>query len=81
MVTDLRANPSIPGWVGVHCASQTMAEWLVRAVVTENISARCEGSVLDLPAGPVYRVEKEIKNVITAIAKTSHYWLEHMWPK
>ena len=55
-----------------------MAEWLLRAIVMENISARNEGFMIHLPAGPGYRVEKEIKNVITAIAKTCHYWLYHM---
>jgi len=81
MVTSLAANPSaIPGWVCVCCASQSMAEWMVRAIVMENVSARCEGRMVDLPAGPGYRIEKEIKNVITAIAKTSHYWLDHMQP-
>jgi hypothetical protein len=33
---------------------------------------------LDLPAAPTFRLEKEIKNVITVIAKTCHYWLGHM---
>ncbi len=80
MVTCLAAQPSAsPGWVSVECESVTMAEWLVRAVVMENISAHQQDAVLDLPAGPGYRIEKEIKNVITTIAKTSHYWLEHMW--
>ncbi|MEO8659592.1 MAG: hypothetical protein ABI693_14060 [Bryobacteraceae bacterium] len=45
----------------------------------ENVAAQAEGNLLDLPVGPAYRVEKEIKNVVTVIAKTSHYWLEHMW--
>jgi sirohydrochlorin cobaltochelatase len=79
LVTDLTTQPSaVPGWVSVKCESSAMAEWLVRAVVMENISARCEGRLLEVPAGPAYRVEKEIKNVITAIAKTCHYWLYHM---
>jgi sirohydrochlorin cobaltochelatase len=79
MVTDFAVNPSeVPGWVDVDCASQSMAEWLVRAIVMENISARCEGEIVYLPAGSGYRIEKEIKNIITAIAKTSHYWIEHM---
>jgi sirohydrochlorin cobaltochelatase len=43
----------------------------------ENVSARFEGMVLNLPAGPGYRLEKEIKNVVTVIAKTCHYWLGH----
>jgi sirohydrochlorin cobaltochelatase len=47
----------------------------------ENVSARLEGTMLDLPAGPAYRIEKEVKNVITSIAKTCHYWSDHMWYK
>jgi hypothetical protein len=79
MVTGLAAEPApIPGWVRVDCASHGMAGWLVRAIVMENVSARCVGPVIELPAGPDYRIEKEIKNVITVTAKTCHYWLEHM---
>lgn len=80
MVTELTANRSVvPGWVRVECVTQSMAEWLVRAIVMENVSARYEGTMIELPAAPGYRIEKEIKNVITAIAKTSHYWQDHMW--
>ncbi len=80
LVTGLAAQPSrIPGWVRVDCHSDAMAGWLLRAIVMENVSARCEGSALDLPAGPGYRIEKEIKNVVTVIAKTCHYWTGHMW--
>jgi hypothetical protein len=45
----------------------------------ENVSARCAGTTIDLPAGPAYRLHKEVKNVITSIAKTFHYWDQHMW--
>ena len=79
MVSTLAVMPSPePGWVRVECDSAVTAGWLARAIVMENVSARCEGVWLELPAGPHYRVEKEIKNVITAIAKTGHYWLEHV---
>ena len=79
MTTYLEADPSpVPGWVRVTCLSEAMAGWLLRAIVMENVAARGEGLVLDLPAAPHFRLEKEIKNVITVIAKTSHYWLEHM---
>jgi sirohydrochlorin cobaltochelatase len=66
-----------PGWVGLVCTDEEMAVWLLRAIVVENISVRREGATLFLPAGPTYRIEKEIKNVITAVAKTHHYWTEH----
>jgi sirohydrochlorin cobaltochelatase len=79
MVTGLFARPSKDiGWVRVDCTSAAMAGWLARAIVMENVSARSRGLVLLLPAAPGYRMEKEIKNVITAMAKTCHYWLDHM---
>ena len=68
----------VPGWVRVACLSEAMTGWLLRAIVMENVAARADGMALDLPAAPHFRLEKEIKNVITVIAKTSHYWLEHM---
>jgi hypothetical protein len=79
MVTRLRAYPSpTPGWVCVTCHGDTMAAWLHRAIVMENVASRAAGAVLEVPAAPGFRLEKEIKNVITAIAKTTHYWLGHM---
>jgi sirohydrochlorin cobaltochelatase len=80
LVTKLPAAPSPDsGWVRVECGSQAAAGWLTRAILMENVSARWEGTAIDLPAGPAYRVQKEIKNVITSIAKTYHYWDQHMW--
>lgn len=80
LVTDLKAKLSeFPGWIHVACDDEVMAGWLVRAIVMENVSAHHEASALFLPVGPTYRIEKEIKNVITVIAKTCHYWVEHMW--
>ncbi len=75
---DARAAPR-PGWIRVRCFSEGMAAWLLRAIAMENVSVRCDGDLLFLPAGPAYRIEKEIKNVITVIAKTCHYWMGHMW--
>jgi sirohydrochlorin cobaltochelatase len=79
MVTDLPAKPSpVAGWVRVDSYSQGMAAWLLRAITMENVAVRTEGRAVDLPAAPAFRVEKEIKNVITVIAKTCHYWMGHM---
>ena len=78
MVTGLAAEPSlISGWIDVDCPSTSMAGWLVRAINMENVSAHVDGMVLHLPVGPGFRLEKEIKNVVTSIAKTCHYWLGH----
>ncbi len=80
MTTGLKGVLSqAPGWIGVQCDSEEKAIWLLRAVMVENISVRREGSLLLLPAGPQFRLEHEIKNVVTALAKTHHYWQEHLW--
>jgi sirohydrochlorin cobaltochelatase len=79
IVTGLRAYvASTPGWVCVACLGDGMAGWLVRAIVMENVAARHRGAVLELPAAPHFRLEKEIKNVITVVTKTCHYWLGHI---
>jgi hypothetical protein len=66
------------GWIRVQCHSEAMAGWMLRAITMENVSTRAAGAVLELPADPHFRLEKEIKNVITVIAKTCHYWLGHI---
>jgi hypothetical protein len=56
-----------------------MADWLLRAIVMENVSVARAGELdLDLPAAPHFRLDKEIKNVVTVIAKTTHYWMGHL---
>lgn len=67
------------GRVGLQCESEDMAIWLLRAIIVENVSACREGSLLYFPAGPSFRLEKEIKNVVTVVAKTNHYWQEHLF--
>lgn len=79
LVTSLPVVTSrTPGWVGIRCESEEMAIWLMRAMIVENIMVRREGDVLFLPAGPHFTVRREIKNVITAVAKTVHYWSAHL---
>jgi len=78
MVTGLEVVRSAsPGWIGMRCDSESMALWLLRAIIVENVSLRRESNVLYFPAGPDFCLEKEIKNIITVIAKTTHYWTEH----
>jgi sirohydrochlorin cobaltochelatase len=79
MVTGLRAyaSPEL-GWVRVSCDSEAMAAWLLRAITMENVAVRQRGALLELPAAPHFRLEKEIKNVVTVAAKTCHYWLGHI---
>lgn len=79
MITGLPViTRAAPGWIGIQCDDEAMALWLLRAIVVENVSVRREDTVLYLPAGPGFRLEYEIKNVITVVAKTHHYWMEHL---
>ncbi len=80
--SSLRAIEDAPaGWVGIRCEDQDMAAWMVRAIVAENVCARHEGSILYVPAGPDFRLEKEVKNVVVCVAKSCHYLLDHVEPE
>jgi hypothetical protein len=79
MVTGLKTERGDNlGWVGIQCDDEQMCTWLMRAILVENVMVRREGKVLFLPAGPEFKVKKEIKNVITSLAKTVHYWRAHL---
>ena len=79
LVTGLCAEPApTAGWLRLYCTGAAMAGWIARAIVMENVTAVAQGLSVFLPTGPDYRVEKEIKNVITSVAKTCHYWQDHM---
>jgi len=79
LVTDLPVIESnSPGWIGLQCNSEEMAIWLLRAIVVENVFARRESTTLLLPAGPQFQLTDQIKSIITVVAKTNHYWQEHI---
>ncbi len=79
LVTGLCAEPSpSPGWIRMYCTSAAMSGWLMRAIVMENVAATGDGLSLYLPSGSNFQIAKEVKNVITAVAKTCHYWQDHM---
>jgi cation diffusion facilitator family transporter len=79
LVTGLPTRRSdTPGWIGLVCDDEEMALWLLRAIVVENVTVRREEATLWFPAGPHFRLEREIKNVVTVVAKTNHYWQEHV---
>jgi hypothetical protein len=76
-VSGLTADVAEPGWIGIACASPEMARWLSESIVLENVHARANDRLLLLPVAEDFTIEHEIKNVITAVAKTTHYWKEH----
>jgi hypothetical protein len=76
--TGLEAAPAGPGLIAIRCESPRMAAWLCAAIILENVDARVEGDRLLRPAGPDFRLEDQVKSVITVVAKTHHYWREHL---
>ena len=75
--TGLFVEPQSPAWIAVSCESRAMAEWLGAAIVLENVTARVEDDRVLLPAGPRFRLEDEVKSIVTVVAKTHHYWAMH----
>jgi sirohydrochlorin cobaltochelatase len=76
--TGLTSNDACDGWLPVQCDSRKMAAWLCASIILENVDARCEGDRLYVPAREDYELKNEVKSVITVVAKTHHYWLEHV---
>ena len=76
--TGLYAEATEPGWLSVTCDSPRMAAWLCATIILENVDARIDEDRLLLPAGPDYRLEDEVKSIITVVAKTHHYWQAHI---
>lgn len=77
-VSGLQASLHKPGWVAVQSLSASMARWMCEAIIEENVEARYEGTLVFVPVGDNYTLKEEIKNVITVVAKTSHYWEQHV---
>ena len=75
--TGLASETVAPGWIAITCESRAMAEWLGAAIALENVEVRVEGDRLLLPAGPRFKLEDEVKSIITVVAKTHHYWVMH----
>lgn len=77
-VSGLQAETADPGWLRIACRSAAEAAWLAEAILSENVAAHHNGRYLFLPVGEAFTVKGEIKNVITAVAKTTHYWNDHL---
>ena len=77
-VSGLRAYAVTAGWIAIRCDSSAMARWLSEAIRAENVESRSDALLAFVPCGARFDVSSEIKNVITAVAKTTHYWKEHL---
>jgi sirohydrochlorin cobaltochelatase len=76
--TGLYAESTEPGRLAVTCDSPAMAQWMATAIALENVEARAEDDRVVLPAAAGYRLDDEVKSIITVVAKTHHYWQAHV---
>jgi len=75
--TGLESAPARPGWLAISCHSRKMAAWLCPAFILENVDAESAGEHLLVPASESFTLEREVKSIISVVAKTHHYWTEH----
>ncbi len=78
LVSGLQATPASAGWLALACASTDMARWLADAIEVELVEARAVDCTLYVPVGEWQDIKQQIKNVITVVAKTAHFWSDHL---
>lgn len=78
LVSGLRATPASAGWIAVECPIEGMAAWVAEQAVQENVMIEQHGNAFWAPCGEHWTTKGEIKNVITVVAKTTHYFADHL---
>ena len=53
------------------------AKWFRNIIDLENVAAKQKGKYLILPWSGNYKIDKEVKSLMTVWGKASHYWREH----
>jgi hypothetical protein len=78
LTSGLEASPAKPGWLAVKSQHAPQARWMSEQIVQENIQSYAEKDLFFVPIDSTYTLENEIKNIIAVVAKTAHYWHEHV---
>ena len=78
LVSGLQARPAAAGWIAVECPMESMAAWVAEQGVQENVQIQQHDSDFWVPCGQHWTVKGEVKNVITVVAKTTHYFADHI---
>jgi sirohydrochlorin cobaltochelatase len=65
------------GWIEVKLHSMHMATWFAEIINLENVECRQKEKYIYLPISHTYTLEKEVKNLVTVLAKAHHYWSQH----
>lgn len=78
LVSGLPAYTAQTGWIAIECGEMSKAHWLSDQIAQENVESYYTGTQLFVPVGEHFTLTGEIKNVVTVVAKTTHYWTEHL---
>ncbi len=78
LTSGLEASQAKPGWLAVKSQHAPQARWMSERIVQENIQSYAEKELFFVPINSTYTLENEIKNIIAVVAKTAHYWHEHV---
>jgi sirohydrochlorin cobaltochelatase len=77
MLTPYNIVDKRDGWVEVQLKSKNQARWFAEIIRLENVECKVAGKTILLPVHDDFVLEKEIKNVVTVVAKAQHYWENH----
>ncbi len=78
LVSGLQVAHARTGWIAIECGKASRARWLSEQINQENVESYAEETRVFVPVGENFTLKGEIKNVITAVAKTTHYWRDHL---
>jgi sirohydrochlorin cobaltochelatase len=78
LVSGLTAHPAQTGWIAIECGQASKARWLSEQINQENVASFAQETRCFVPVGERFTLKGEIKNVVTAVAKTTHYWSDHL---
>ncbi len=77
MVTHYTAQFRENGCIEMWLKSPNQAKWFADIINSENVECKIKGRSIFLPLNYDFTLEKEIKNVVTVVAKAEHYWKNH----
>ena len=78
LVSGMPASHATPGWLSVKCKHAAHARWMSEQIAYEKVQCYAEGDFIFVPIASTFALSGEIKNIVTVIAKTSHYWEDHV---
>lgn len=65
------------GYIEIALGNHNIADWYANIINSENVECQVKENKIFLPINDDFTLEKEIKNIVTVVAKAFHYWSLH----